>query len=173
MRVRFLSRVVTMMMVAALMASAQEPVKSKLTPRIMTATRQVMIFTNLEIQLLEAVKKKDKAALQALASDDLGIEMPNADRLAVDDWLESVLAKDYVLKNFGVRQVSVSDSGDTAIVKFDRLVEATYKGAADNGEFFVVDLWKKNGDNWKLVGRYVSKISSVLPKAAPRPTGKE
>ena len=173
MRVWFFNRIVTVLMAAGLLVSAQEPVKPKLTPRIMTATRQVTMFTNLEIQLLEAVKKKDKAAIQALVSDDLAIDMPNADRLAVDDWLESVLAKDYVLKNFGVRQVSVSDSGDTAIVKFDRLVEATYKGAADNGEYFVVDLWKKDGGNWKLAGRYVSKVSSVLPKAAPRPTGKQ
>ena len=29
-----------------------------------------------------------------------------------------------------------------------------------SGEFFVVDLWKKDGDAWKLANRYVSKVSS-------------
>jgi hypothetical protein len=38
----------------------------------------------------------------------------------------------------------------------------------------VVDVWKKNGDTWKLVNRYVAKVSSVpfMPKADVKPTGK-
>jgi hypothetical protein len=154
-------------------AMAQEPVKPKLNPRIITATRQVTMFSNLEIQLLEAVRKKDKAGLQAMLTDDFAIDMPNADRLPGEDWLDSVMAKDYILKNFGVRQVSVADLGDAAVVKFDRPQEATHKGIADSGDFFVVDLWKKDGDTWKLANRFVSKVSSVLPKGAPKPTGKQ
>ncbi len=173
MPLRFLVRFVSVLITAGLLAVAQEPVKPKLTPRIFTATKQVMMFTNLETQLLQAVQKKDKAGLQAMLTDDFAIDMPNADRLAGEDWLDSVLAKGYILKKFGVRQVSVSDFGNTAVVKFDRLQEATHKGVADSGEFFVVDLWKKDGDTWKLANRYVSKISSVLPKEAPKPTGKE
>jgi ketosteroid isomerase-like protein len=172
MPMRFHARFVSILIVAGLLAVAQEPVKPKLTPRIMTATRQVTMFTNLEAQFLLAVQKKDKAGLQAMLTDDFVVQMPDADWLTGDDWLDSVLAKDYVLKRFGVRQVSVSDLGNAAVVKFDRLQEATHKGVADSGEFFVVDLWKKDGDTWKLANRYVSKISSVLPKEAPKPTGK-
>jgi hypothetical protein len=54
------------------------------------------------------------------------------------------------------------------------LQQATQKGANENGQFFVVDLWKKNGDTWKLASRYVSKVSSVVPpQTAPKPTGKQ
>jgi Domain of unknown function (DUF4440) len=173
MPLRFLARFVSVLFAAGLLGVAQEPVKPKLNPRIMTATRQVTTFTNLETQLLQTVQKKDKAGLQAMLTSDFTIDMPNADRLAGDDWLDSVLAKDFALKKFGVRQVSVSDLGNAAVVKFDRLQEATHKGVADNGEFFVVDLWKKDGDTWKLANRYVSKVSSVLPKEAPKPTGKQ
>jgi Domain of unknown function (DUF4440) len=159
--------------VIALPAAAQEPIKTKLSSRIMTATKQVTLFSGLETQLLQKVQKKDKTGLQAMLTDDFAIEMPNADRLAGDDWLESVMAKDYILKEFGVRQVSVSDLGDTEVVKFDRLQKATHQGVADSGEFFIVDLWKKEGDNWKLANRYVSKVSSVLPKGSSKPTGKD
>jgi ketosteroid isomerase-like protein len=172
-RAYFFARFASFVIAASLLVTAQEPVKPKLSSRIMTATKQVTIFTNLEIQLLQAVQKKDKTGLQAMLTDDFAIEMPNADRLPKDDWLESVMARDYVLKDFGVRQVSVSDFGNVAAVKFDRLQEATHQGVADSGEFFVVDLWKKDGDNWKLANRYVSKVSSVLPKGTPKPTGKE
>jgi ketosteroid isomerase-like protein len=124
--------------------------------------------------MLQAVQKRDKAALTAMLTDDFALEMPNADRTAGEDWVDSVMTKDFVLEKFGVHQVSVIDLGNAAIVKFDRLQQATYKGAKENGQFFVVDLWKKDGDTWKLANRYVSKVSSVVPEqSAPKPTGKE
>jgi ketosteroid isomerase-like protein len=155
--------------------SAQEPVKPALTPRIITATKQVAMFSGLENQLLKAVQKKDKAATQAMLSDDLIIEMPDADPLPGDDWLDSVMAKDYTLKSFVVRQMSAIDLGDAVIFKFDRIQEATFKGKPDGGEFFVVDVWKKNADTWKVASRYVSKVSSVpfMPKTDVKPTGKQ
>ena len=175
MLVRCFVFVVSIVFAALVAASAQEPVKPALTPRIITATKQVSIFTRLENQLLQAVQKKDKAAAQAMLSDDLNIEMPDADPLPGEDWLDSVMAKAYTLKSFVVRQMSAIDLGNAAVVKFDRLQEATSKGKADSGEFFVVDVWKKDGENWKLASRYVSKVSSQpsIPKAPVKPTGKQ
>ena len=89
--------------------------------------------------------------------------MPDA--MPGDDWLDSVMSKDFVLEKFGVRQMSVVDLGNAAVVKYARLQQATQKGANENGQFFVVDIWKKNGDTWKLASRYVSKVSSVVPRS--------
>jgi ketosteroid isomerase-like protein len=160
---------------ATLSVAAQEPIKPPLNPRIITATRQVSIFTNLETQLLKAVQAKDQAALKNLVADDCMVEMPDADPLSSDDWISSVLAKDFQLKSFQVRQVSALEQGETVIVKFDRVQESTYKGTPDSGEFFVIDVWKKSGDSWKLANRYVAKISSVpwMPKGDVKPTGKQ
>jgi hypothetical protein len=175
MRVRFVACLWLVLIVTAVFPAAQEPVKPALSPRIITATKQVAIFNGLEKQLLQAIQKKDKAAAQAMLSEDLYIEMPNADPLPGDDWLESVMAKDYTLKSFVVRQMSAIDLGDAVVFKFDRIQEATFKGKPDGGEFFVVDVWKKNGDSWKLASRYVSKVSSQpsIPKAPVKPTGKQ
>lgn len=174
MRVRFIACLLPVLIATSVFSVPQEPVKPALTPRIITATKQVSMFTGMENQLLQAVRKKDKAAAQAMLSDDLIIEMPDADPLGGDDWLDSVISKDYTLKSFGVRQMSAVELGDAVVVKFDRIEESTFKGKPDSGEFFVVDLWKKNGDTWKLANRYVSKVSSVVPAhTAPKPTGKE
>jgi len=156
-------------------AAAQEPVKPKLTPTIITATRQVTIFTGLEKQMLLAVQKKDKAAVTALLTDDFEIEMPDADPLAGEDWIDSVMVPDFSLKSFVVRQMSVADLGDVAVVKYDRLQQATFKTKNLNGESFVVDVWKKNGDSWKLANRYVAPVSAapITLKVHPKPTGKE
>jgi hypothetical protein len=81
------------------------------------------------------------------------IEIPNADPLAGEGWVDSVMARDFSLKSFDLRQMSVADLGDYAVVKFDRIQQATYKGQNKSGEFFVVDLWKKSGDSWKLANR--------------------
>ena len=51
----------TIALAALVFASAQEPVKPPLNPRIITATRQVTIFNDLENQLLRAVQSKDQA----------------------------------------------------------------------------------------------------------------
>lgn len=164
--------IISVAITAYLTGAAQEPVKPALTPRIITATKQVAMFTGMENQLLQAIQKKDKAAAQALLSDDLMIEMPDADALPGDDWLDSVMSKDFALEKFGVRKMSVVDLGNAAVVKYERLQQATQKGANENGQFFVLDLWKKDGDKWKLANRYVSKVSSEVPKDDVRPTGK-
>jgi hypothetical protein len=83
-----------------LAASAQEPVKPSLSPRIITATRQVSIFTNLEAQMLKAIQARDQAALGNLVADDCMIEMPDSDPLPAEDWISSVLSKDFTLKSF-------------------------------------------------------------------------
>jgi len=155
--------------------SAQEPVKPSLSPRIVTATRQVVIFTDLENQILRAIQSKDQAGLNKLVSEDCMIEMPDADPLTGEDWIKSVLSKDYALKSFVLRQFSVADENDFAVVKFDRIQQATYKGKPEGGEFFVVDVWKKDGESWKLANRYVSKVSAVpfMPKNDVKPTGKQ
>ena len=175
MRAHFFARLLSGLIATSIFSAAQEPVKPALTPRIVTATKQVSIFTGLENQLLQAVQKKDKAAAQAMLSDDLNIEMPDADPLPGEDWLDSVMAKDYTLKSFVVRQMSAIDLGTAVVVKFDRLQEASSKGQADSGEFFVVDVWKKSGDTWKLASRYVSKVSSDASalKKPVKPTGKQ
>jgi hypothetical protein len=161
--------------VASVAASTQEPVKPPLNPRIITATRQVVIFTDLETQMLRAIQSKDQAGLSKLISEDCIIEMPNADPLPCDDWMQTILSKDYVLKTFVVRQLSVVDGHDVTVVKFDRVQQSSLKGKPEGGEFFVVDVWKKDGDTWKLANRFVSKVTSVpfMPKADVKPTGKQ
>jgi ketosteroid isomerase-like protein len=140
----------------------------------MTATRQVTVFSGLEKQLLQAVQKKDAAAIKTLVTDDFSVRMPDADPMAVDDWIDSVMSKDFTLKSFVVRQVDAVDLGDAAVVKFDRVQESTFKGQNDGGEFYVVDIWRKSGDTWKLSDRYVSLVSATafMPKGDVTPTGK-
>jgi predicted glycosyl hydrolase (DUF1957 family) len=129
------------------------------------------MFTELETQMLRAVQKKDKKALQAMLTDGFGIEMPDANRIEGEDWLDSIMAQGFTLARFGVAQVSLTDLGNAAVVKYVRIQEASFNGTSDNGEFLVVDLWNKDGNTWKLSNRHVCKVSSQIPPI--KPTGKE
>jgi len=153
----------------------QEPVKPNLTPRLITATKQVTMFTGLENQMLQAVQKKDKAALGSIVTDDCSIHLPDADSMAGDDWIDSVMNKDFVLKKFLIRQMSVADLGTSAVVSYDRVQESSYQGKPDGGEFYVVDLWKQDGGTWKLSDRFVSKVGTTpyMPKGLVKPTGRQ
>jgi ketosteroid isomerase-like protein len=175
MSVRFFQRLMSVLIAVTVLAGAQEPVKPKLTPRIVTATRQVTMFSDLEIQMLKAVQKKDKATLQAMLTEDCIIGMPDADPLPGDEWVDSVIAKDFTLKSFAMRDVFAVDLGNAVVIKFERRQDATNKGKAESGEFFVVDVWKKDGDAWKLANRFVSKTNSgpSMPKPPTKPTGKQ
>jgi ketosteroid isomerase-like protein len=154
---------------------AQEPVKPPLSPRIITATKQVTMFTGLENQMLQAVQKKDKAALASMVTDDCSIHLPDADPMPGDDWIGSVMNKDFALKKFLIRQMSVADLGTSAVVSYDRVQESSYQGKPDGGEFYVVDLWKQDGGTWKLSDRFVSKVGTTpyMPKGPVKPSGKQ
>jgi ketosteroid isomerase-like protein len=175
MPVSLVQRFLSVLMMGALVAAAQEPVKPKLNPRVVTATRSVTLFSGLELQLLKAVQKKDQPAVQALLTEDFTVEMPNADPLPGEDWVDSVMAKEFTLKSYAMREVSVVETGDAAVVKFERRQDAVYKGSPAGGEYFVVDVWKKTGESWKLANRFVSKTSSVATaaKTSVHPTGKQ
>ena len=172
-------RVLTLCCAALTMTSGflftQEPVKPQLTPRIITATKQVTMFSGIENEMLQAVQKKDKAALASMVTDDCSIHLPDADPMPGEDWIDSVMNKNFVLKKFIIRQMSVADLGNAAVVSYDRIQESSLQGKPDGGEFYVVDLWKQDGGPWKLSDRYVSKVGTTpyMPKGPVKPTGKQ
>ena len=175
MSLHFKTSAIAAVLAITAMSASQEPVKPPLNPRIITATRQVSLFSGMEKEFLQNLQSKNKAAIESTLTDDCQIYQPDTDPLGGEDWVDSVMAKDFNLKSFMIRQVSVADLGDSAVVNYTRVQEATYRSKPANGEFFVVDLWKKNGGSWKLASRYVSKVSAsaTVPKGPIRPTGKQ
>ena len=156
-------------------AAQGAPAPSPRPGHIVTGTRLVATFSRMENEYFTAVQKKDKAAIEKMSTDDFSIWMPNesGDPLPLEDWLQSI-ATDYSVKSFKIRHMSAHDLGGPVVIKFEVSQTADYKGKEESGEYFVVDLWMKDGDSWKLSDRYISRFSSVKPAATPaKPTGKE
>ena len=134
--------------------------------RIVTVTRLVAMFSDLESQWLTAVQQKDESTLKRLLAEDFQVWTPTppGDPVSREDWLKHVLAER--VESFHIRQMAVrSLNDDTALASFVLSETVERAGKATRRDFFVVDVWRKNNDNWQVTDRYVSSIAS-----APHPT---
>lgn len=132
-------------------------------------TRFVKVFTDLEYDLIDALRNNDKAALDLLVSQDF--EQREASRpgdpVTRGDWIASNDTKHPGIAD--LTGLAVHDRGDFAIASFRLRLQTR--------ELFIVDVWRKKGaDGYELLTRYVSsQHSGAAAPATPRasaPDGK-
>ena len=139
------------------------------SPKIITATRQVTLFWQIENDLSQALQKKDQTALNKLLPEDFRLWMPNQTGSAIsrEDWTNSGMETPFPTQ---LRQMSAHEYPDIMVVKFIGQEKTPAKGSAAK-QYFVVDVWARNGDAWELNDRYMTPIAPIqMPK---RPSGKE
>ena len=128
-------------------AAAQAPT------RIMTLTRTVKIFSELENQLDEARRNHDEVALAKLLAANF--EQRNGTAPAAPtpraDWLAQKSAP-----KSDISQMAVHEYGNAAVVSF--------ADAAQHA--FIVDVWNKTDDHYALSVRYLSAASGA-PQTQP------
>ncbi len=143
------------------------------THRIVTTTRLVSVFSQLETDCFKAVQRKDQPTLNSLVSEDFEVWTPEppGEPIAREDWLDKAEpATSMHLMQMAVRSLSE----DIAIVSF--VLQQTRKADEKTQSSFVVDVWKQAGKNWRLTERYQSPASLVrarFTKTDKRPTGKD
>jgi Domain of unknown function (DUF4440) len=143
--------------------------------RIITKTRLVAIFSDLENQLFEAVHKKDHAGVDSILSEDfqLWTPRPPGDPVPREDWKNQSLAEN--LKEFRIRQMAaraVEDNVTLVSFVLSKTVQRATKPSVQ--DYFVVDLWQKAENKWKLTDRYASPFSGAPSRPVrAQPTGKD
>ena len=123
--------------------------------RIPTVTRLVQQFTAMENALATAASEKNAASLEAMLAADFEMRTGIAPAVPIprNEWLRHTLAEKS--KPPEAEQMAVHDLGSAAIVSFLGRRKV-------GGSLFIVDIWTRAGDDWKLSIRYVS------PGASPR-----
>jgi hypothetical protein len=58
-------------------------------------------------------------------------------------------------------------SDDLAVVSWLLTQRAASEGRDRSGDFYVVDIWKKNGDRWEMIARYSSPIGKKFDRSVP------
>jgi hypothetical protein len=132
---------------SATFAFAQQPV------RVMTLTRTVKIFSELENQLDDARRSHDETTLGKLLAANFEQRSGAAPAQPTPraDWLAQAPAAHREMS-----QMAVHEYGNVAVVSF---VDAAQHA-------FVVDVWNKADDHYALAVRYVS-TASAQPQTKP------
>ena len=73
------------------------------------------------------------------------------------EWLKT--SELYTLQGYVIQHLAARVFGNTAVVRLQpyRTATAGTSNIDRSGEFAVVDVWTKDGDNWKLSARYLSR----------------
>ena len=130
------------------------------------ATRSVSHYLDLERGLLDALARRDRAAVLGRLADDFVLRTPDSDDVrSADDWLRQEFSAP---RGRLVRDLSVREEDDLAIVSF--LLDRTSGGRRAASTWFVVDVWRRSTD--RLLARSISR-PMVAPSEPRRPTGKE
>ena len=124
--------------------------------RIPTVTRWVKLFVDKESALASAMGAGDEAALDKILADDFelrtganpGTPTPRADFIRQ--------ARIGGGPSFSIEQMAVHDLGEHAVVSFLQL-SSSGGTRQPSGDIFVVDVWKRAGDEWRLAVRYASR----------------
>jgi hypothetical protein len=126
--------------------------------RIPTVTRLVKQFSELEASVVAKAHAQDRGALDAVL--DPSFEMRIADRPGVpvprDASIRQLRAAPTDVR---IDQMAVHDLGDIALVSF-RATAANKRAVASQSGSFIVDCWKRAGDEWKLAVRYAGDASA-------------
>jgi ketosteroid isomerase-like protein len=169
------ARVILFYVAMGASAFGQEHRSDQAPRRVVTTTRLVAVFSELENQWLQAVQHKDEAALTHLLGEDFQEWMPQASGpLPREEWQQLAFAKR--LSSFRFRQMAVrSVNEDAAVVSFvlSQSVQSGGKIAAE--DYFVVDIWSQKSDHWVCTDRYALPLSKARERTAVedlKPSGK-
>jgi hypothetical protein len=136
-------------------------------------TIEVDFFTRLEKQLMDAVVAQDRSALEPLLASDFELRTARTggELTLRDEWLQAAIST-YKIRSFKITRLTVRPVGTSAIVNFFYEQQATFAGRDISGDFFLVDIWQKTGNDWKLLARY-SAGPGVTLKPPSNPKTKE
>lgn len=117
-------------------------------------------FQALETQVSAAIQARNTTALDALLAEDFAMSAFLAGRAPLvlnrHEWLQT--AEHYTLSGFELRHLAVREFGNVAVVSLQPDRQATAGTSLDrSGEFAVVDVWTRDGKEWKLSSRHLSR----------------
>ena len=135
--------------------------------QVVTRTRLVTEFSQLQSQWLDAVRKKDSTTLDKLLADEYQVWTPTrSDPIPRDEWQEQAFRKE--LKSDRFRDMAVRAVTETVAVESFLLEEEVLRaGKASAERYFVVNVWTKTGDGWRCTDTYISPVAITPEPVRP------
>ena len=144
------------------------PSPADIDPQLTEQLRQ------LEQQLGEAAMHMDTKALERLVGAEYTLRMGDAPEQSAPRglWMESLRPQGphpYQLESFNEQYYAARRLSDNLVaVSLVLTQKATFAGRDRSGDFYIVDIWKKSGDQWQIIARYSTPIAKTFDRSPPR-----
>lgn len=150
----------------ALVLACADQVAAQAPGRVPTVTRLVQLFDDREVTLANALAQGNRAGVEALLADDFELRAGTAPGRPVPRaaWLAAMRTRPPAAAE--PSGMAVHDVGNNHAIASFTLQE---QGSAQR--WFVVDVWRGAGSEWKLAIRYVTAASGPPPPGAEADTG--
>ena len=141
-------------MAVLLLAAGLAAAQTTAAGRIPTISRLVMQFTEQETKLAARIRAKDESGAENFLTDDFELRAASQPGRPVPraDWLRQSMQAPG--PEAVPTQMAVHDLGGTAVVSF------LQGGGGDKASFFIVDVWRRSGEEWKLAIRYAASAGA-------------
>jgi ketosteroid isomerase-like protein len=153
--------------VPALALARQGPASS----RVPTVTRLVQLFSGLESEWMDAVRRGDETAVSRVMGDsfEMRTALAPADPVPAAQWVQSAV-HDFHLRSFRISDMAARDLGPVAVVSFRLAQQAVAGGKDESAEFFIVDVWVQQDGAWKVAARHADAPEHHRPLGSPAVT---
>ena len=112
---------------------------------------------NLETRWMAAWRQRDGTTLETLLAADFVLIVSAEPETRFDRaaWLSQALGP-YVCRSLEFRGAQVQEIAGLAVFSAIARQDASVGGVDRSGEFFVTDIWQRQGDGWQVAARYSS-----------------
>ena len=128
------------------------------------------LLRRLEQELGEAALHgyRDTAGMARLVAPEFTQRVSDAPERSLPRSLWGQPGSSYRMESFEERYHAARRlADDLAVVSFVLTQTATSAGRDRSGDFYVVDIWKKRGDQWQLIARYSSPVGKKFDRSPP------
>ncbi len=105
-----------------------------------------------------AMISKDKSVLDKLTAEELSFGHSTGVVENKSEFVNNVLSGPTTFSGINISNQSIIPAGDVAIVRNISSISGTSKGQPLDIKIGVLMVWKKQGDNWKLLARQGFKL---------------
>src|SRR5947209_1133338 len=109
--------------------------------------------------LREALLKADKAQLERLTAEQLSYGHSDGRVQNKAEFIDGVIARKATVKSLKFPDLKVAVAGDAAIARHLYEAESEMDGKTTNTKIGILEVWQKQGGNWKLLSRQGYKLA--------------
>lgn len=109
--------------------------------------------------LREALLKADKAQLERLTAEQLSYGHSDGRVQNKAEFIDGVMTRKATVKSLNFPDLKIAVAGDAAIARHLYESESEMDGKTTNTKIGTLEVWQKQGGNWKLLARQAYKLA--------------